>query len=502
MVSDDEPILADALDRLGDGNGQQCRAVLPSGGEDGVDEFRAQARPGGVVDRHELATGSTTSSALVTVSDRSAPPSITWMFMNATLARYRRSNSSRSSWAIARIIWPTSSRFTNGSMARSQTARPSSSCVDLLLLRVAESRRFPGGEKDDGEWTHWTDSQPRPPRRARRDRRGCISETLCPDCGPAAPGCQLIQETAIHRAECRLPGDGSSGMLDRSRDRPVSMRRRTTMECLGPQCAEMLLEWIKARAPPGRRRSPTGGVAKQGLLWTTAPYQEEAPAITIAARAGRRHRAPAIRRTPALPEPVDARPSGRGWTTRSTTPCSRSIATCSASTPSESPRSEAEVQELRDDHPRGPRAGRAAVPPGARADLKLAQLASLTPESFEEFVAELFEALGYEVEQVGGSGDEGADLRLRRPDGLLAVVQCKYHKRGVVGSPVLQKFLGTIHHTLSHKGYFVTTSTFSLAAEKFAAEHPIELVDGPRLVELVNQALGPKGRRETEPAWF
>ena len=40
------------------------------------------------------------------------------------------------------------------------------------------------------------------------------------------------------------------------------------------------------------------------------------------------------------------------------------------------------------------------------------------------------------------------------------------------------------------------------AAEKFAAEHPIELVDGPRLIELVNQALGPKGRRETEPAWF
>ena len=92
-------------------------------------------------------------------------------------------------------------------------------------------------------------------------------------------------------------------------------------------------------------------------------------------------------------------------------------------------------------------------------------------------MAELFEALGYEVEQVGGTGDEGADLRLRRKD-LLAIVQCKYHKRSVVGSPELQKFLGTIHHTRSHKGFFVTTSTFSLAAEKFVADHPIELVDG------------------------
>ena len=63
--------------------------------------------------------------------------------------------------------------------------------------------------------------------------------------------------------------------------------------------------------------------------------------------------------------------------------------------------------------------------------------------------------------------------------------------QGVVGSPELQKFLGTIHHTRSHKGFFVTTRTFSLAAEKFVAEHPIELIDGPRLVELVQEAVGP-----------
>jgi restriction system protein len=170
--------------------------------------------------------------------------------------------------------------------------------------------------------------------------------------------------------------------------------------------------------------------------------------------------------------------------------------------PTETAIHEAEVRDLREAIREGRERVERQYRQARRADLKLAQLSALTPESFEEFVAEMFEALGYEVEPVGGTGDEGADVRLRGRDGLLAVVQCKYHKRGVVGSPELQKFLGTIHHTLSHKGYFVTTSTFSLAAEKFAAEHPIELVDGPRLIELVNQALGPKGRRETEPAWF
>jgi restriction system protein len=136
-----------------------------------------------------------------------------------------------------------------------------------------------------------------------------------------------------------------------------------------------------------------------------------------------------------------------------------------------------------------------------RADLKLAQLGSLTPETFEEFVAELLEALGYVVDRTGGTGDDGADLYATR-GAQRAIVQCKYHSQGVVGSPELQKFLGTIHHMRCHKGIFVTTRTFTLSAERFAAGHPIELVDGPRLVELVEQALGPGRRKEAEPSWF
>jgi restriction system protein len=104
---------------------------------------------------------------------------------------------------------------------------------------------------------------------------------------------------------------------------------------------------------------------------------------------------------------------------------------------------------------------------------------------------------------VGGTGDEGADLLLER-DGRRSVVQCKYSRArgGVVGSPEVQKFLGTVHHTRSHKGFFVTTRAFSLAAEKFAAGHPIELIDGPGLVALVHQALGPAARRPPETLPF
>jgi restriction system protein len=270
------------------------------------------------------------------------------------------------------------------------------------------------------------------------------------------------------------------------------------MECLGPQCAAMLLDWLSARAAgSGNGDSVSQGEARhqQGLLWTTVPYQEEAPAIaTPAELAGALEH---LRYQNQLTRAERARLDNS--IDNALFKIDRYLLRLD---PAETARHEAEVRELRETIRDGRERVERQYRQARRADLKLAQLASLTPESFEEFVAEVFEALGYEVEQVGGSGDEGADLRLRRPDGSLAVVQCKYHQRGVVGSPVLQRFLGTVHHTHSHKGFFVTTSTFSLAAEKFAGEHPIELVDGPRLIELVNQALGPKGRRETEPAWF
>src|SRR3954451_17140030 len=273
------------------------------------------------------------------------------------------------------------------------------------------------------------------------------------------------------------------------------------MECLGPQCAAMLLEWLKARgAGSGDAAVAPQGAPRQGTLWTSAPYQEDAPAIRSAGelagafehlnyavfrryenqltRAERARLDNTIKNALYKIERYGERLEG-------------------ADRAQHGRELEAIRDQVRDARERAERLRRQA----RRADLKLAQLASLTPEGFEEFVAEVFEALGYEVELVGGTGDEGADLRVRR-DGLLGIVQCKYHSRGVIGSPELQKFLGTVHHTPSHKGFFVTARTFSLAAEKFVAENPIELIDGPRLVELVHQAIGPGASREPEPVWF
>jgi restriction system protein len=279
------------------------------------------------------------------------------------------------------------------------------------------------------------------------------------------------------------------------------------MECLGPECLALLVDWLKSRgvavssgAVGDALQSGPTSAPRQGLLWTSSPYQEDAPAIRSSSElAGAlEHLEYAVFRR--YQNQLTRAERARLDNTIDNTLFKAERFTLRLEG-AEHGEAERAIEAIR----LAIRQGREQVErlrnQARRADLKLKQLGTLTPEGFEEFVAELFEALGYEVELVGGTGDEGADLRVRSR-GLLGVVQCKYHTRGVVGSPELQKFLGTIHHTGSHKGFFVTTRTFSLAAEKFAAEHPIELIDGPRLVELVQEALGPGARREPDPVWF
>lgn len=277
------------------------------------------------------------------------------------------------------------------------------------------------------------------------------------------------------------------------------------MECDEPRCAALLLEWIKAqqttRTGGGDESNSVASTGRQGLLWASVPYREEAPTIRTDGEllgAIEHLRYAVFRRY------------GNNLTKAERLRLDNTIENAlfkvdryveRLDDDDERCRVESECRDIRDLVRDGRERADRLRQQGRRAELKLSQLATLTPEQFEEFVGEVFEALGFEVEHVGGTGDQGVDLRVCRA-GVIGIVQCKYFSKGVVGSPELQKFLGTIHHTRSHKGFFVTTRTFTLAADRFASEHPIELIDGPRLVELVQEAMGPGAKREPEPAWF
>ncbi len=279
------------------------------------------------------------------------------------------------------------------------------------------------------------------------------------------------------------------------------------MDCFEPRCAAILLEWLKSQgqgqvsgASAPEKSVERAAPGRQGSLFGSVPYQEESALIRSDGElAGAvEHLQYSVHRRYANTLTKAERLRLDNTIQNALFKVDRYLDRLDEL---DRDRVEAEVAELRAQVRDGAERADRLRQQGKRAELKLSQLASLTPEGFEEFVGEVFEALGYEVEHVGGTGDNGVDLKVRR-GGLLGIVQCKYFSRGVVGSPELQKFLGTIHHTKSHKGFFVTTRTFTLAADKFAAEHPIELIDGPRLVELVQEAMGPGAKREPEPAWF
>lgn len=125
---------------------------------------------------------------------------------------------------------------------------------------------------------------------------------------------------------------------------------------------------------------------------------------------------------------------------------------------------------------------------------KVEQLYHLTPREFEEWPESLFKTLDFQnVVLTPQSGDKGLDL-IAEKDGKKIAVQCKKFK-GVVGTPVIQAFAGALQTANIDKGYFITTGTYSLDAEKMAQDLPIELYDRNSLGGLIEVAMKSSSNR-------
>lgn len=126
----------------------------------------------------------------------------------------------------------------------------------------------------------------------------------------------------------------------------------------------------------------------------------------------------------------------------------------------------------------------------------LAGLLALSPSAFEQEVAALLGAIGFQgMRAVGGAGDLSVDVEGRDPSGRRVLVQCKrYAPDRRIGSPEIQQFYGMARfHDESARAVFVTTSDYTDAARDIAARTGVELVSGTELVAIavrVNRALG------------
>lgn len=118
----------------------------------------------------------------------------------------------------------------------------------------------------------------------------------------------------------------------------------------------------------------------------------------------------------------------------------------------------------------------------------LQQLRQLSPDQFEQYIVELFRKLGYNTHHVGGSYDGGIDV-IAEKDGVKHLIQCKKFITSQVPVSAVRDFYGAIvDHINNDKAFFITTNVFTLDAENFCEDKPIELIDGKKLMEYIRQA--------------
>jgi restriction system protein len=112
---------------------------------------------------------------------------------------------------------------------------------------------------------------------------------------------------------------------------------------------------------------------------------------------------------------------------------------------------------------------------------------------FEKLVADILSRLGYgSIERVLFTQDEGRDILVRSPNGLV-VVECKHHPRGTIGRPVVQKLHSAVISSGAVKGLLVTTGKFTQEAIDYAnrlaaSGTVIEMIDRPILTDMSSRA--------------
>jgi restriction system protein len=140
---------------------------------------------------------------------------------------------------------------------------------------------------------------------------------------------------------------------------------------------------------------------------------------------------------------------------------------------------------------------------GAAPESLLEVMRELPPDGFEKLCQRILREAGFsKVEVTGRSGDGGIDghgiLEINMLVNERVIFQCKRYAAGQsVGPAEIRNFRGSMTGRTS-KGIFLTIGRFTREAENEASRDgapPIELLDGERLVELLEQLnLGVKPR--------
>lgn len=115
------------------------------------------------------------------------------------------------------------------------------------------------------------------------------------------------------------------------------------------------------------------------------------------------------------------------------------------------------------------------------------KMQDLTPRKFEELVAALFRAKGYNVELTPATRDGGFDMRAFHRNGVgtfLTLIECKrYGPKRPVSVDIVRGLYGVTEHEKATTGLIVTTSSFTRDAKSFQDQNKyrIQLADQAEL---------------------
>lgn len=113
---------------------------------------------------------------------------------------------------------------------------------------------------------------------------------------------------------------------------------------------------------------------------------------------------------------------------------------------------------------------------------------------FEAVCERLFAQSGFETRSQSHGADGGVDIWLysKNSEGPAAVVQCKHWVGKPVGVKEVREFFGVMTSKGLKRGTFAATSGFTASAIEFAKENGINLLDGDRLLALIDRRSEPQ----------
>jgi restriction system protein len=127
-----------------------------------------------------------------------------------------------------------------------------------------------------------------------------------------------------------------------------------------------------------------------------------------------------------------------------------------------------------------------AVLSAAAADDLLA-VSGLSRKEVERLVAEAYRRQGYQVDDLGvGSGESDAGMLLSKATQRV-LLQCKYWKTRKLAEMPVRELYGMMAAQNANAGILITSGSFTLEASRFAGYGRIQLIDGPRLLAMLQQ---------------